>query len=38
MQGKGKFYYNNGYVYVGDFKNNVLEGNGVMYYNDGDRY
>ena len=36
--GKGKFYYNNGNIYVGDLKNDELVGKGIYYFNNGDRY
>lgn len=36
--GKGKFTYNDGSKYVGDFKAGVPEGIGTIYYVSGDRY
>lgn len=36
--GKGKFTYNDGSKYVGDFRAGVPEGMGTIYYISGDRY
>lgn len=36
--GKGKFTYQDGSKYVGDFKNSIPEGIGTIYYASGDRY
>ena len=34
-QGKGKFFFNNGDRYEGEFKNDKLNGKGTFYYKDG---
>ena len=36
--GEGKYVYESGTVYQGDFKNNSAEGNGVIVYAGGDTY
>ena len=36
IEGKGIFYYENGNIYIGEFKNNVREGKGVLFYRNGD--
>ena len=35
MEGKGKYYWNDGDRYEGDYKNGLREGKGIMYYNNG---
>jgi len=35
FEGKGVYYYNNGYRYEGDWKNNKREGDGIMCYQSG---
>ena len=38
MEGFGKYYYNNGDRYEGEFKNGIKEGKGKIFYGNGDRY
>jgi hypothetical protein len=33
--GFGKFYYNEGSVYEGAWKDNLMNGNGILYYCNG---
>ena len=36
-EGKGIYYYNNGEIYEGDWKNDKREGKGIYYFKNGDR-
>ena len=37
MEGKGIFYYQNG-RYEGDWKNDLRDGKGIEYWNNGNKY
>ena len=36
--GKGKYYYKNGEIFDGEWKNGIIEGKGIYYYNNGRKY
>ena len=38
MDGEGMYFWKDGRKYVGDWKNGIKEGKGILYYNNGDRY
>ena len=38
LEGKGKYYYNNGSIYEGEWKNDKKEGKGIFIFPNGDRY
>jgi hypothetical protein len=38
MEGYGKYYYNNGDRYEGEFLNGIREGKGKIFYGNGDRF
>jgi len=38
MNGKGKYEWDDGREYDGDWKNNLMEGKGIFTWKDGSRY
>ena len=35
MNGEGKYVYENGYYYIGNWNNGVKDGKGILYYKNG---